>query len=109
MLATRREWIFPRVMSEPDAAWVECYSGYTYAQEPREVVWQGRRYPVVRVEQRWRTPEGPAFQVATEPGDLFEICYHELEGRWTIRLLGDPLGPGRSEQSDGELDQGTSD
>ena len=24
---------------------VECYSGHTYAQEPRAFVWQGRRLP----------------------------------------------------------------
>ncbi len=66
---------------------VECYSGHTYAQEPRAVAWQGRRYPVVRVEQRWRTPEGPAFRVRTEPGAVFNLHYHESEDRWAIRLL----------------------
>jgi hypothetical protein len=42
---------------------VECYSGYTYAQEPRAFVWHARRYEVERVVKRWRTPAGPGFRV----------------------------------------------
>ena len=73
---------------------VDCYSGYTYAQEPRAVFWQGQRYPVVEVERRWRTPDGPAFWVRTEPGESgsraaqrFQVQYYELEDRWTVQLL----------------------
>ncbi len=66
---------------------VECYSGHTYAQEPRHLVWQGRRYAVARVELRWRTPEGPAFWVRTDSSDRFELRYCELEDRWAIRPL----------------------
>jgi hypothetical protein len=71
-------------VTEPDAVKVECYSGHTYAQEPRTVVWQGRHYPVVRVEQRWRTPEGPAFRVQVEAEGAFELHYDELEDRWSL-------------------------
>jgi hypothetical protein len=67
---------------EPDR--VECYSGHTYAQEPRAVYWQGRRYPVAQVEGRWRTPAGPAFRVQTESGTVFDLHYHELEDQWRI-------------------------
>jgi hypothetical protein len=42
---------------------VECYSGYTYAQEPRAIVWHGQRYEVKRIVKRWRTPQGPHFRV----------------------------------------------
>jgi hypothetical protein len=66
---------------------VECYSGHTYAQEPRAVVWEGRRYIVTEVEARWRTPDGPAFHVRTEPEESFELHYHELEDTWSVRLL----------------------
>jgi hypothetical protein len=66
---------------------VEVYSGYTYAQEPRALVWQGQRYRVARIEQRWRTPEGSAFHVATEPGGRFEIEYHIRRCEWSIRPL----------------------
>jgi len=63
---------------------VECYSGHTYAQEPRVVVWQGSRYPVERTEARWRTPDGPAFRVVVETGDQFDLHYLEMENRWLI-------------------------
>ncbi len=66
---------------------MECYSGHTYAQEPRAILWKGRRYPVARVEARWRTPEGPAFRVHTEPGDSFDLAYHEHEKRWAVSHL----------------------
>jgi hypothetical protein len=42
---------------------VECYSGYTYAQEPRALDWQGQHYVVRRIVRRWRAPEGPGFRV----------------------------------------------
>jgi hypothetical protein len=63
---------------------VECYSGHTYAQEPRAFVWEGRRFAVIEVEARWRTPDGPAFRVRTEAGGQFELHYRELEDRWLV-------------------------
>jgi len=72
-------------MSDPALAQVECYSGHTYAGEPRALVWQGRRYRVARVEDRWRTPEGPGFRVHTEGGTTFDLHYHEQADRWSIR------------------------
>jgi aminotransferase len=63
---------------------VECYSGHTYAQEPRVVIWQGRRHTVTQVKEQWRTPDGPAFDVLTEGGLAFGLHYHELQDRWTI-------------------------
>jgi hypothetical protein len=76
-------------MTEPEDALVECYSGHTYAQEPRALVWQGQRYQEVQVKDRWRTPEGPGFRVLTESGELFELHYHEPGKHWTIRALPD--------------------
>ena len=67
-----------------DKPQVECYSGHTYAQEPRAVVWQGRRCQVEAVVARWRTPDGPAFRVRTQFAQLFDLRYHELEGRWSV-------------------------
>ena len=84
-------------MTEPGAGRVECYSGHTYAQEPRAVVWQGCRSPVARIEGHWRTPEGPAFIVETDRGTRFELRYSELGDVWTIQPLSglylEPPGP----------------
>ena len=91
-------------MTEPGVDRVECYSGHTYAQEPRAVVWQGRRTPVARIERRWRTPLGSAFIVETEAGIRFELHYGELEDIWTIRPLSD-LDSGLPEPA--ERDEGS--
>jgi hypothetical protein len=68
---------------------VECYSGYTYAQEPRAVIWQGRRYPVIRVEQRWRVPGCLVFHLRAQTGALFRVKYHEAEDQWAVDLQPD--------------------
>jgi hypothetical protein len=74
-------------MTEYLAGQVECYSGHTYAQEPRAVIWHGRRYPVTVVRQRWRTQRGPAFWLETETGERFEVHYTEETDTWTVRPL----------------------
>lgn len=80
-------------MTESERDRVECYSGYTYAQEPRAVVWQGRRLEVGRIEQRWRTPQGPAFRVVVVSGAEFELFYSENVDRWTILPVAEEGGP----------------
>jgi hypothetical protein len=64
---------------------VECYSGHTYAQEPRAFVWHGQRHVVQAVERAWRAPEGPHFLVCTEEGDFFDLAYDEAKGVWSVR------------------------
>jgi len=71
-------------MSEP--VQVECYSGHTYAQEPRAFTWQGRRYEVETIERAWRTPTGPVFRVRTADGRRFELAYDEMAGRWSMTM-----------------------
>ncbi|MBM4466893.1 MAG: hypothetical protein FJ014_15305 [Chloroflexi bacterium] len=66
---------------------VECYSSYTYAQEPRAFVWRGRRHVVQAVERAWRAPEGPHFSVRTEEGDCFELAYDEAEDVWSVQAI----------------------
>ena len=63
---------------------VECYSGHTYAQEPRAFVWQGRRYVVQKVERAWRTPEGLHFRVITVDKDRYELAYNEQADAWSL-------------------------
>ena len=74
-------------MIEPGAVQVEVYSGHTYAQEPRAFVWQGTRYVLAEIEERWRTPQGPAFRLRAEPQGRFDLTYHEIEDRWAIYSL----------------------
>ena len=64
---------------------VECYSGHTYAQEPRAFVWHGQRHVVQAVERAWRGPEGPHFLVRTEEDDFFVLAYDEAEDVWSAK------------------------
>lgn len=63
---------------------VECYSGHTYAQEPRMIVWHGFRVPVVKIQRAWRTPIGPAFRVSLETGIVVDLFFDESNNRWLI-------------------------
>lgn len=74
-------------MTEQETGRVECYSGHTYAQEPRAVIWQGKRDLVAHIVARWRAPGGPIFRVQAESGQVFELRYSELEDRWAISKL----------------------
>jgi hypothetical protein len=65
------------------AVHVECYSGYTYAQEPRAVIIEGRRHEIIRITARWRTPGGPAFRIET-PAGLHLLQYDETMDVWTL-------------------------
>lgn len=63
---------------------VECHSGYTYAQRPTALWWEGARLEVVAVEAEWRTPEGKRFRVRTGDGRVFELEYSESQDAWSI-------------------------
>jgi hypothetical protein len=73
---------------------VECYSGYTYAQEPRAIEWRGQRYEVKRIVKRWRSPQGPGFRVEVTgisnlPSSiprLVDLTYLEIEDKWTMAV-----------------------
>ena len=80
---------------------VECYSGHTYAQEPRAIEWEGRRYEVARIVKRWRTPAGPGFRVEvsgisklksqisnhkSQMCNLVDLTYLESTDQWTMTV-----------------------
>jgi hypothetical protein len=61
---------------------VECYSGHTYAQEPRAFVLAGERYSVAAVERAWQEPDGRHFRVITTEGYRFELIYASRPDIW---------------------------
>ena len=63
---------------------VNCYSGHTYAEEPRSFEWEGAEYEVVEVEKVWVGPGVRHFQVRTRDNKLFQLCYNEKEDRWSL-------------------------
>ena len=61
---------------------VICYSGHTYAEWPKLLVWEGTEHRV-EVENEWRGPSGRHFLVHTEEGRRFELGYDEVLDRWS--------------------------
>lgn len=73
-------------MTEEEAL-VECHSGFTYAERPIALRWEGRRLPITEVEAQWRIPGGRRFRVRTDDDRTFELFYGELYDEWRIHPL----------------------
>ncbi|MBE9514484.1 MAG: hypothetical protein KAX25_04390 [Dehalococcoidia bacterium] len=67
---------------------VQCYSGHTYAQEPRSFSWQGKDNKIDSVERAWQEPGKRSFQVVTGDRKLFELSYNEETDLWSAIELG---------------------
>ena len=63
---------------------VKCYSGHTYAQEPRYFEWQGVSYEVQEILRAWQEPGEKHFLVRTGGNKSFQICYNEANERWSL-------------------------
>ncbi|HEX74188.1 MAG TPA: hypothetical protein G4N93_03475 [Dehalococcoidia bacterium] len=63
---------------------VNCYSGHTYAEEPRSFVWEEVKYEVEEIEKAWLEPGERYFQVRTRDNKLFRLCYNEAEDQWSL-------------------------
>jgi len=63
---------------------VNCYSGHTYAEEPRSFAWEGIEYEVEEIERVWQEPGERYFQVRTRDNKLFRLCYNEAEDQWSL-------------------------
>ena len=66
---------------------VNCYSGHTYAERPLSFLWEGVEYEVEKIEKEWREPEEKHFKVRTRDNKLFQLCYNETEGWWSLTEL----------------------
>jgi hypothetical protein len=66
---------------------VLCRSDSTYAERPLALLWQGRRYEIIEILARWRTPQGRGFRVQTETGQGFVILFDEAKQTWEIQLI----------------------
>jgi hypothetical protein len=62
---------------------VKCYSGYIYAQEPQSFIWQEEENRIKSIEKAWQEPGKRLFEVVTENGKLFELCYNETNDQWS--------------------------
>lgn len=66
---------------------VECHSGYTYAERPISLQWQGEKLAISEILETWRIPGGRKFRVVTEDERAFELFYGELYDEWRIHEL----------------------
>ena len=62
---------------------VKCYSGQTYAEEPRSFEWEGAEYELEMIEKVWREPGRKYFQLKTRDSKIFRLCYNEVSGEWS--------------------------
>ena len=79
-------------MTASDDAMVECYSGHTYAQEPRAFSFGSARRTVMAIRKRWREPTGPCFRVLADDGAIYALAYDEAADQWHVSAHG--LAPG---------------
>ncbi len=63
---------------------VQCYSGFTYAEEPRAFTWRGARYEITAIEKAWREPGRRCFLVRTRYHKSLRLCYNEKNQGWTL-------------------------
>lgn len=64
---------------------VECYAGSTYPEQPRALTWEGQRYHVSAVLQRWCEPDGLGFLVSCSPDiRIFKLFYNVLKASWKV-------------------------
>jgi hypothetical protein len=63
---------------------VNCYSGHTYAEEPRSFKWQGIKYEIKEIEKAWQGPEERHFRVITKENKKFQLCYNDVEKQWSL-------------------------
>ena len=64
---------------------VECHSGYTYAERPVGLHWQGELLEVAAIESQWHSPDGKYFRVRTRDDQVFELIYSEAHAEWQVR------------------------
>ena len=70
---------------------VNCHSGHTYAEAPRSFLWEGVEYEVKEIEKEWLEPGERHFQVHTDDNKLFQLCYNEAEGQWSIMEIAESV------------------
>jgi len=62
---------------------VECYAGYRGDEEPRILIFQGRRLMVQEIVSRWRGTAGRYFRVRASDGREYELLHQEATDLWT--------------------------
>jgi hypothetical protein len=75
-------------MSNSRSTTVECYSGYTYAQEPRAFSQGTEHHAITEIRRQWREPAGPRFEVLADDGATYLLAYDETTDHWDVSTQG---------------------
>jgi hypothetical protein len=62
---------------------VTCYSGYTFAERPELLTWEGIEHKVKQIEKEWQEPGARLFKVITEDNRFFILSYNERGDEWS--------------------------
>ncbi len=72
---------------------VECYSGYKINERPTAFAYQGRRWEISEILDRWYEggtdagrPVTDYFKVMTADGKIFLLRYLSLFDAWSVRV-----------------------
>lgn len=63
---------------------VKCYSGHTYAEEPRSFTCQDLEYEIEEIVKSWQEPGERHFLIRTGGNKSCQICYNERNKRWYL-------------------------
>ncbi|MGA2489667.1 MAG: hypothetical protein ABSF99_05705 [Anaerolineales bacterium] len=66
---------------------VECHSGFTYADRPVALTWEGQRLEIVQILAEWRSTEIKHFRVRTSDGQVFVLAYSQTTDEWQIQQI----------------------
>jgi hypothetical protein len=72
---------------EVDINPVECHSGFTYADRPSALTWEGKKLPIQGIVKEWRSPNRKCFRVRTMDERIFELVYDEMSDVWQVCLI----------------------
>jgi hypothetical protein len=61
---------------------VDCYSGASYAERPKALLWRGEKIRVSQVLQSQQNPDARSFEVLLENGLVVRLHYLISNDRW---------------------------
>jgi hypothetical protein len=78
-------------MNQFEPITVECYAGYKANETPRAFIYQGRRYDILEVVDRWceggikpGTPRLDYYKVKADDDRQYIIRYNHLFDKWAL-------------------------
>ncbi len=74
-------------MGEQDMVVRECYAGYRGEETPRRFSLGERKVEVIKVVDRWITPDHRYFKVWGKDGRVYILRQDAVSGRWEMTMF----------------------